>query len=333
MAHINLIAWDNQRGLSHDLHLLRQTLEGLGHQVSQTNVGPKRRHGIFQAHWLRLRMIVGWLVSGGRLSAKFDLNIFLEHARPAYLKLARRNAFIPNPEWFSKRDQRWLRYFDRVLTKTRIATDTFAEWGYPTTYIGFLSVDRWDPNLPRQASFLHLAGASRMKGTQDLLTIWQRHPEWPRLIVQQSPLTANPSNAPTPANIEHRIGYAKDISDITRMQNSFVFHLCLSEAEGWGHYIVEAMGCGAVTITCDAPPMNELVQPDRGILVHACMIGRQNAAMRYRFDEISLEEAIERAITMTDDQRRFLQSNARAWFLDNNQRFASRLAAALQLLL
>lgn len=333
MARINLIAWDNQRGLSHDLRLLRQALEGLGHQVSLTPGGPKRRDGAWAARWLRMRMFMVWLISGGRRPRQFDFNIFLEHVRPACLGLARRNVLIPNPEWFSARDQRWLPRFDCIFTKTRVATEVFAAWGCPTSYIGFLSTDRHNPKQLRQPGFLHLAGASRMKGTERLLALWQRHPEWPLLVVQQSPLTAHKGGEPTAVNIDHRVGYVREASDIAQLQNRYCFHLCLSEAEGWGHYIAEAMGCCAVVITCDAPPMNELVRPDRGLLVKAREVTHLNAARRYCFDEADLEMVIQHAVAMADDKRHDMQARAREWFLANNAGFPARLAAALQPLL
>ncbi|RUL75995.1 glycosyltransferase [Dyella choica] len=333
MAHINLIAWDNNRGMTHDLRLLRQALEALGHQVTLADAGPKRKHGAWKARSLRLKMLLRWLLSAGRKPRRLDVNIFLEHVRPAFLKLARRNVLIPNPEWLSQRDRRWLDHFDAVFTKTHSATTTIQAWGHPATYIGFLSVDRHDPEAQREPMFLHLAGASRMKGTERLLAVWRRHPEWPRLIVQQSPDTAVVVEGHSAQNLDHRVGYPRDIAEIAQLQNRCIYHLCLSEAEGWGHYIVEAMGCGAVVLTCDGQPMNELVRPDRGLLVQAQDAGPQNAARRYLFDEASLEAAIERIIAMPDAERSAMQQRARSWFLANNQGFQSRLADALQPLL
>lgn len=333
MARINLIAWDNSRGLSHDLRLLQQTLLALGHQVTFTDAGPKRKHGAWKVRWLRVRMTLRWLLSMGRQPRRFDVNIFLEHVRPHALKLARRNVMIPNPEWFSERDRRWLPRFDAVFTKSHAATETIRAWGCPVTHIGFLSIDRHDPQVPREPVFLHLAGASRMKGTERLLAVWRRHPEWPRLIVQQSPATATVAEGPAPANLDHRIGYPRDIAEIARLQNRCQYHLCLSEAEGWGHYIVEAMGCAALVITCDGPPMNELVRPDRGVLVQAQDAGALNATHRYLFDEAALEAAVERIVRMPDTEREAMQQRARAWFLANNEGFKSRLADALKPLL
>jgi glycosyltransferase involved in cell wall biosynthesis len=275
--------------------------------------------------WHRLR-------SGGREAMRYDANLMLEHVRPACLGLARRNILIPNPEWFSARDRRWLPRFDAVFTKSRIATDTFLGEGWPTHYIGFRSVDCHDASVPRTLEFLHLAGASRMKGTERLLAVWRRHPEWPLLRVLQSPQTAQLPQS-VYANIDHRIDYVRDIAEVRRLQNAHIFHLCLSEAEGWGHYIAEAMSCAAVVVTCDAPPMNELVRSDRGLLVPAHEAGKLNASTRYHFDEAALETTIEHAIAMCASERETIGARARAWFLDNQRSFAARLDLALQTLL
>lgn len=333
-ACINLIGWDNGRGLSHDLRLLRETLESQGNEVHITSVGPKRRRWTPRALWIRLRLMWQSLQRGDGVRWKFDANIMLEHVQPAYFSSAHRNFFIPNPEWLSRRDERHLHRFDAVLAKTRVAATTFHARGIPTRYIGFRSTDCLIPETPRQPHFLHLAGASRMKGTKRLLEVWRRHPEWPPLLVLQSPQTAQGMPmTPERDNVQHRIATLCDIEDIRQLQNSHLFHLCLSEAEGWGHYIAEAMSCGAVTITCDAPPMNELVRPERGLLVAASPVGNLNAATRYHFDEVALEAMIERVRSMDPIECNALGAAARTWFETNQQRFGGLLQDALQPLL
>lgn len=93
------------------------------------------------------------------------------------------------------------------------------------------------------------------------------------------------------------------------------------------------MSCGAVAITCNAPPMNELVRPDRGLLVAATAAGTLNAATRYQFDEAALEVAIERARRMDSAEYEAMGAAARAWFEANHQRFAGALDDALKPLL
>jgi glycosyltransferase involved in cell wall biosynthesis len=333
MALINLLAWDNQRGLSHDIRLLSETLIALGHEVHVTRLGSHRQDGHWKSSLLRLRMWWKRLRNADRKATLYDVNIALEHVRPAFFALAKINLLVPNPEWMSPRSQRYLNRFDAILCKTRYAVELFSSLGCRALHIGFHSVDCLDDTLPRQEAFLHLAGASRMKGTRRLLALWQRHPEWPKLLLLQSPKTAMrlpPSHA---TNIEHRICYLNDIREIRRLQNSHRFHLCLSETEGWGHYIAEAMSCKAVVITCDAPPMNELVAPGRGVLVPTTEPQPFNLIKLFPFDEVALEDAIERIGGMSAEQRVACGERARAWFVSNGAAFAGRLDAALRELL
>jgi glycosyltransferase involved in cell wall biosynthesis len=330
MARINLLAWDNQRGLSHDIRLLSDALVALGHEVHVTRLGSHRQDGRWKGRLLRLPMWWRWLRSGGRRTKLYDANIALEHVRPAWFGLARLNLLVPNPEWLSPRSQRYLDRFDAILCKTKYACEVFSARGCRALHIGFRGTDCLQRDVPRRPTFLHLAGASRMKGTQRLLTLWQRHPEWPKLVVLQSPQTATALAEPVPANIEHRVGYLDDIREIRRLQNSHLFHLCLSETEGWGHYLAEGMSCEAIVVTCDAPPMNELVGPARGMLVKASEAGPFNLVTRYHFDDAALEATIERLMAMSENERILLGEQARAWFVSNEAAFAGRLDAALR---
>ena len=86
-------------------------------------------------------------------------------------------------------------------------------------------------------------------------------------------------------NIDHRIGHLSD-GELRRLQNSHRFHLCPSQTEGSGHYLVEALSVGATTLTLDAAPMNELVTADRGLLVPIAHTGTQYLATTNFFDAL-----------------------------------------------
>src|SRR3974377_216550 len=98
------------------------------------------------------------------------------------------------------------------------------------------------------------------------------------------------------------------------MQNSHRFHLCLSEAEGWGHYIAEALSVGALTLTCDAAPMNELVSPERGVLVAARQGGQHNLARLAFFDDDALAAAVSYALSLPAERLEQIGAAARQWF-------------------
>lgn len=333
MARIQLLAWDNRRGLTHDMELLAGALTALGHSVEVTPLGPRRHDGRWRSLCMRAQMLRHRLATGEATSHLYDVNIALEHVRPPFFDLARRNVLVPNPEWLSPRSQRYLGRFDAILCKTEHARALFDAEGYPAMRIGFDSHDSHRPQVRKRRRFLHLAGASPMKGTRRLVALWQRHPEWPALLVLQSD---HASVGPPPgehANLEIRRGFIEDAEELRRLQNGHAFHICLSETEGWGHYIAEAMSCGAVVLTCDAPPMNELVRPDRGVLVAATRSRRFNMAQLYTFDEAALEAAVNRVTAMTDDEIAAIGARARQWFEDNRRSFAGRVDKALRALL
>lgn len=323
---INLIARSNGVGLTRDLKLLEAALGGAGHQVTVTGI---RRGKLTKwlRPWARRLTWAGRRVTLGRHACTHDVNIMLEHVWPDDAAFARTNVLIPNPEWFLPKDRHRLPRIDHVMVKTHHAATLFKELGLPTHYVGFASIDRLDPGVPRERKFFHLAGRSRAKGTERLLALWRRHPEWPLLTVVQSPHNARPG--PPAPNIDHRAAYLDD-ADLRELQNRHLIHLCPSETEGYGHYLTEAMSVGAVAVTLDAPPMNELVRPDRGILVPASTVtGTQNLATTYFFEDAAMEAVIERIIGADDDALRMLGQAARSWFLANRAEFAPRLTHTL----
>lgn len=326
---INLIARHNGVGLTRDLQLLAEALRSGGCDVTVTGIRRGKltkwlRPWARRATWAIRRIFLG------RRASTHDINVMLEHVWPDDVPFARTNVLIPNPEWLLPRDQLRLHRIDRILAKTRHAEALFRDLGHAVDYVGFSSVDRMIAETPRELAFFHLAGRSGSKGTEPLLALWRRHPEWPRLTVVQSPHNASPGEPA--ANIDHLIGYMDDAT-LQELQNRHRFHLCPSETEGYGHYLVEALSAGAVIITLDAPPMNELVPPDAGILVTPrATTGRQHLATTYFFDDEAMEVAIEKAIAMDEEVVREIGGAARARFLANEAAFAPRLLRVIDTL-
>jgi hypothetical protein len=322
-THVNLLGWDNGVGLSRDLRLLGEVLGDAGCRVSMTLFERSRSQSFGRSQYMRVRRVLHWMQNKVP-SPRFDLNIMVEHLRPAYLGLAKRNVFIPNPEWFPRRKVGLLDQVDTVLCKTRHAQSIFDGLGCETALIGFTNAERLRALVPRERAFFHLGGRSRMKGTQRLIALWEKHPEWPRLTVVQHPHIAQTRS--TAPNVRHIVGYIGE-DELIQMQNSHLFHLCPSETEGFGHYLCEALCVGAVTLTLDAAPMNEFVTRDRGVLIDHCGTGEQGLATTYYFDEAAMERAVARTIAMGDREIDAISANARAWYRANDHRFRATLPA------
>lgn len=327
---VNLVGNSNGVGLSRDLSLLAEALRVCGCNVTVTTLderaAQRRRSRLVQFQTL-CRLWARRLFPHNN-QHEFDLNIMMEHVWPEEFARASISVVVPNPEWFDRHDRRMLRHVDRVWAKTTNTHSIFSRLGKPATWVGFDSEDRLDQSVPRVREFLHVAGKSVMKGTERLLAVWRRHPEWPRLVVvQHEPTSA--VNTVMAGNIEFCTGYLDD-AELRRMQNRFLFHVCTSETEGWGHYLVEAMSAKAVIITVDAPPMNEFITPERGLLLSYAGTRVQKQATCYLFDEAALVSVVEQAVTMSDAEVTAKGAAARAWFIDNKQGFSTRLLRATQ---
>ncbi|MDR0184284.1 glycosyltransferase [Lysobacter arvi] len=314
-----MITRDNGAGLSRDLRLLADVLRH-DHDVWTVGMGNGR---------VRNRLAQWRMGLHARLCGPIDAQLSVERIYESTLAAARRNLLMPNPEWFRPSWEPLLPRFDRVLCKSWHAVELFQRLGCATTYTGFTSEDRLDRAVPRERAFFHLAGRSSAKGTRVVLDAWDRHPEWPRLTVVQCARKARVRNAA--ANVDHRVGHLGD-AELRRLQNAHRFHLCPSEAEGFGHYIAEAMSVEAVVLATDAAPMNELITPACGLLLPSRPGERLGLDVRHHVSVEALEQAVTQALAMDEATCARLGEQARARYVDNDRAFRMRLRAAFDAL-
>lgn len=327
MPTINLISRDNGAGLSCDIRLLARTLQVAGFEVTVTRLGHRGRliNRLRRIGEQARRVLAHW--RRGQRDTRYDINLMIERIRPELFSQARHQVLIPNPEWFAQNQRAYLSEISLVLAKTHHGESLFRALGSRTCYIGFSTEDhRSGLGSQPEAMFLHAPGGSDNKGTRRLLTLWAKHPHWPTLTLLWRPRGNAPETLP-PNVLWLRSFVAAD--DLLALQNNHRFHLCPSQTEGYGHFIAEAMSIGAVVISTDAAPMNELIAAERGLLVAAHPAGQQDLATLYDFDEAAMVEAIERCIAMGNVECARIGDNARHWYERNAREFATRLADAL----
>lgn len=260
--------------------------------------------------------------------ARHDVVLHLERVFPWWNGRARRRFLVPNQERFPARGIGRLARMDGVLCKTRHAEEIFGRLHPRVSRIGFTSPDRSLPGArPDYGRFFHLAGRSTVKGTDVLLGLWARHPEWPELTLVQ-----HPDNAPAsvPANVRLISRRVSD-DELRALQNACGVHVCPSLSEGWGHYIVEAMSCRAVVVTTDGPPMNELIGPDRGVLVPAGRTEPRHLGTNFYVDPAALEKAIGELVARPSGEKARLGEAARAWYSANDRLFREAIGRLAEL--
>jgi glycosyltransferase involved in cell wall biosynthesis len=333
---VNIIGRDNGAGLSRDMDLLSSLFRGRGWRVlvnGRRNRGPGETTKRIAIRAIREWRGVG--IAAGVLSPPWALNLHIEDIDHQYLRVARRNVLIPNQEYFREASQCHLHSMDGVLTKTRLAQEIFSAKGCNARYVGWRGADRRiATSSSSDAMALHVAGRSQLKGTDAVLDAWERHPEWPPIVVVRQrmgydnvPLPWAPRTIPPNVRvIDERISDAA----LRELQNAIRIHVAPSEAEGFGHVLAEAMSVGALVITTDAAPMNELITNAHGILVGIASTEPMNFGHLAKVDKTDLDRKIGHALNLSKAERDALGDEARTRFENNETTFEPRFWAAIE---
>lgn len=288
---VNLVSRDNGVGLSADMDLLQGMLVRAGHDVAR----------------------VEWHLGSMR---RCDVAIFLELWNPRLAYFASATVGVFNLEWFQRG---WIRDLHRITQLW--AKSSEADMAYQrsrlhnSTLTGFLSRDLNDPTVFRTMSAIHVRGKSDFKGTDAVIEAWRRDPTLPPLTI----VSHTPMDVPDHVRLLGRISS----KELRREMNQASIHVCPSTAEGWGHYITEALSVGAVVVTTDASPMNEHVRPEWGILIPAFRKGWRGIVSEYHVTADAVAEGARRAASLSDQERNHMGSLARKHFDSRNAHFTS----------
>lgn len=300
---VQIITKDNGVGLSTDLTMLRAKLiavSGLKMAVDFTDHNDRSRK---------------------TKSKAYDLNIFLELINPMFFPEAHRNVLVPNPEWFMPWWKPHLSGIDQVWAKTRDGERIFRGHHENVRYMGWSSPDMHEPLIARERKLIHVAGGSTAKGTVQVIEAMKRLPQYELTIVSHLKWGALPPNVKQVERISPE--------EKLRMMNQAAIHLCPSSYEGFGHYINEARSVGAVIVTTNASPMNELVFSYFGLGASVATVSNQHFAQHKQVDVGSLTSCIDMAMQTPLDILLRLGASARDEYLKGDKAFEAELIKVL----
>lgn len=333
---VNVIYCDNNGGLTTDARIVTDTLKQLGFQVFH-NGELYNSSSIMQKVLWRLRRFYLIKIKSSYI---YDLNIHIERIHKYSIQRAKKNFFIPNLEWLSEECYHLMHRMDKFVCKTRHAQNFFKNNGLSdrAVYTSFTTYDCSSEGKYRQipSTFVHISGKSDAKGTLALISAWTSHPEWPLLrVFTQSTnigglLNASDLKRFNAENVSITDDYLP-LEQLKRVQNESEVHICLSEVEGFGHYICEPLSSGAIVLTTNAEPMNELVGDGRGALVNTVNSEPIGYATKYFFDLEDFENKLERLLSMSTEEKLKIKRNARDWYVANDIFFKKSFSDLLTL--
>lgn len=296
----NLISEFNGKGLEAHQRILAEAIEKLGHQVTKMSWNETQKSGA-------------------------DINIFFERIKSEKLSWAKINWFVPDPEWYTQ-DLKLLNKMDLIVCFTHEAERIFRGLNKATYYLGFTSVDCYQPEIQKDYfHFLHLAGEGFFRGTTVLQKIWLSNPYLPLLTVIR-----HPSDFVSQQSNLQWIPYRVPLEQLRLLQNQCGIHLCPTETEGFGHYIMEAMSAGCVVLTTNAPPMNEFIHDPRCLIAYSS-VSPMNLGTSYHVDPKDLENKLAHLMSLPPTELASIGLNNRMIYLQKKQEFHENLKELLWL--
>lgn len=274
----------------------------------------------------------------------YDVNLFLEafHGPSFYGRFARRarkNILIPNAELIPPMSLKRLRPLDAIFTKTHAAEGLFKRClNIPVHFTSFTSVDRFKPDIERENVCLHVTAGSPQKKTEAVIGAYEMAGETlPPCHLYVGPaavLNGRVDLSKTPNLTKHLGPHHGDVIDSAL--NRCLIHLCPSRYEGFGHSLNEAKSVGALVVTTKAPPMNELVRPEFGLLIPPAFKVRLGLVLTHHVTAKGFIHSMHtKVLPLLHDRDRVLEMStlARADFLTNDEFFRTRLVESLETVL
>ena len=270
----------------------------------------------------------------------FDINIFLEHIYEAYTIYANVNIFIPNTEWLNSKDIKSLQCIDAVFCKTKDSYEVMKRQ-FPHSrifYCGFTSINRY-LNIEKKYDYiLHMKGISKYKNSQILVDTWQKHPEWPKLVIVHYGIPH--SNGVLHFNRPFAVGsniivYQQklDEASVCKLMNQIGVHICPSFSEGFGHYINEACSTGAFVITTDGTPMKDILPENSNILIKPCKSYNVNLGKGYIIDTQSIETAMSEYLALHENNVKDIGEQNRKKYIDDQHHFIQKINDLIKIFL
>jgi hypothetical protein len=261
-----------------------------------------------------------------------DIMVSFEVVAPRSLSLSKNNWFVPNCEWYDIRNDQFLPHFSKILCKTHDCYDIWCKkvGADKCVYASFEARDIFNPDIPREPKFLHIAGKSEHKNTQAVLNAWamQGEPLPPLTVIARAPCIEAPFvNRRLDDMFPHKnVTYLPQVPDekIVELMNSHQFHIIPSMYEGFGHILHEGLGCGALVITTDARPMNTYEGIVREFLIPVSGIEMRSLAQLNKVSVENVRLAAQKAVWMQRNSPALVgvrSASARQAFLDNRTFF------------
>lgn len=290
MRSVNILYVNNGVGLTKDALILKSILE--------------KEYDVFLVDKTKLLK-----------ASQADIAIHLEHVYFQYFRLGKKNIYFPNAEWYQGGWNRYLYNFNVVCAKTHDCERIFKQKHLNVVYTGFTSIDKFDPTIDKKKAYIHAAGKSSAKHTNEVYNAWL--PEFGKIVMLSHYKNKSKENILCKDWIDGKL--------LNNVQNACLIHVCPSSYEGFGHYINEALSCGAVIVTTNGEPMREFVFNGNGFFCEPVSHTKKDLVLFSNLNSDSIRKTIFDVEGTSIRTLKEMGNASRELFLKNDKLFKERI--------
>ena len=267
-----------------------------------------------------------------------EINFFIEVINPSLFTYAAKNIWIPNPEWTYKTWEPYAKMVDEIWVKTHEAEKLFADWGVPTRYIGWTSIDKVEPEKKNYWKALVPVGKNIWRNPKPIIQVYMATKRKDPSVYAAFPVlhfVYDPQAVPLADIPEEYSAKIKLIpgpipeKEYDELLQECGLCICLSAAEGFGHAVNEAMSAGCLPLLSPIDAFRELAQEalwvsNKNVTPHPHCLGS--------LEDVDLESVLDALITYCSSDFRLKTRKsalARAEYEARHQSFVQRMEGVL----
>lgn len=200
-----------------------------------------------------------------------DINFFLEVINPSLFSYARKNIWIPNPEWTYKTWIPYLHMMDEIWVKTTESLQIISkvvDYKKPVKLIGWTSIDKGFDVINDKKNYSKAilpVGKNIYRNPKPVFQAYMRIQQDDPALYSKLPtlhLVYSPAHLviTVPPEIESKVIVKAEVlkeSEYDILLKECGLCICVSVAEGFGHAVNEAMSVGCNLILSPISPFRE----------------------------------------------------------------------------
>jgi len=270
-----------------------------------------------------------------------EVNFFIEVINPALFVFAKKNIWIPNPEWTYKTWEPYARMVDEIWVKTHEAEKLFGEWSSKVRYVGWTSIDTVMPEKKNYWKAIVPVGKNIWRNPRPLIQsyMWiQKHDGGLYRGLPELHIVHDPNHVPlppVPEEVKDKIILHSEVmkeKDYDELLQECGLCICLSATEGFGHAVNEAMSAGCVMLLSPLDAFMDLTQNKMVLWVSELKRTPHPQCMGdlYDVDQKSIYETLITYATSQFVWKRGYSLAARDMYEKNHKAFVERMSEVIK---